>query len=111
MRHRWRAFAGGGTHKSLHGASNMGMSVLKAIRLGVVFGILLATASAADYLRGTLIRYSRLYLTPDTSSSVLGSMDRGRELVILETSPGWVHVTASLNEQKTVTGWIVDKGV
>ncbi len=89
----------------------MRMRVLKAIQLGVVLGLLLASANAADYLRGAMIRFARIYLTPDTSSAVLGSIDRGRDLVILETTPGWVHVTANLTEEKTVTGWIVDKGV
>lgn len=70
-----------------------------------------ALAHAADYQRATMIRFARIYLTPDTNSAVLGSIDRGRDMVVLESSPGWVHVTASLTEVKTVTGWIVDKGV
>jgi outer membrane protein assembly factor BamD (BamD/ComL family) len=89
----------------------MRMRVLRAIQLGVMLGLLLAAAVAADYQRGAMIRFARIYLTPDSNSSVLGSIDRGRDLVILETTPGWVHVTANLNEVKTVTGWIVDKGV
>jgi len=89
----------------------MRMRVLRAIQLGVVLGLLLGAAVAADYQRGAMIRFARIYLTPDSNSSVLGSIDRGRDLVILETTPGWVHVTANLTEVKTVTGWIVDKGV
>ena len=68
-------------------------------------------AAGADYQRAVMVRFARIYLTPDTSSAVLGSIDRGRELVILETTTGWVHATASLTEEKTVTGWLVDKGV
>ena len=89
----------------------MRMRVLRAIQVGVVLGLLLASAVASDYQRGAMIRFARIYLTPDSNSSVLGSIDRGRDLVILETTPGWVHVTANLTEVKTVTGWIVDKGV
>jgi outer membrane protein assembly factor BamD (BamD/ComL family) len=66
---------------------------------------------ASDYQRAAMIRFARIYLTPDNNSAVLGSIDRGRQAVVLETTPGWVHVTASLTQEKTVTGWIVDKGV
>lgn len=78
---------------------------------GMILCLLLPVAARADYQRAIMVRFARIYLTPDTSSAVLGSIDRGRELVIIETTPGWVHATASLTEEKTVTGWIVDKGV
>jgi hypothetical protein len=32
-------------------------------------------------------------------------------LVILETSREWLHVTANVTEERTVTGWLLDKGV
>ena len=38
-------------------------------------------------------------------------MDRGREIIVLETSREWVHVEANLTEERTVTGWVLDKGV
>ena len=44
-------------------------------------------------------------------SAKLGEVERGRELVFLETTHEWVHVMAMLGEEKTVTGWILDKGV
>ena len=78
---------------------------------GLVLAVLISTAAGADYQRAAMVRLARIYLTPDTNSAVLGSIDRGRSLVILETTPGWVHATASLTEVKTVTGWLVDKGV
>jgi len=78
---------------------------------GLVLAVLISTAAGADYQRAAMVRLARIYLTPDTNSAVLGSIDRGRGLVILETTPGWVHATASLTEVKTVTGWLVDKGV
>ena len=77
----------------------------------MILCLLMPVAARADYQRAIMVRFARIYLTPDTSSAVLGSIDRGRELVIIETTPGWVHATASLTEEKTVTGWIVDKGV
>ena len=79
---------------------------------------------AAD--RATTIRESVVYLSPATDSAKLANASRGRELVILESTRGWVHVEALLGftntpdpamiededaEQKTVTGWIQDKGI
>jgi hypothetical protein len=81
-------------------------------------------AQAAD--RVTLVREAVIYLNPATDSAKLGNAERGRELVILETTRGWVHVEALLGytntpdpamiededaDQKTVTGWIQDKGI
>jgi outer membrane protein assembly factor BamD (BamD/ComL family) len=62
---------------------------------------------------GTLIRVANLYLSPDTNSTKLAEIERGRELVVLEnTNPPWAHVEAFLDEEKTKTrsGWILDKG-
>jgi hypothetical protein len=76
--------------------------------------------------RAALVREAVIYLSPDVSSSKLGSAERGRELVILETTRGWVHVEALLGpartpdaaiveeeegSEKTITGWVQDKGV
>lgn len=66
----------------------------------------------ADVIRATTIRVAPLYLSPDTSSSKLGDVDRGRELIYLETSGNdWVHVEANLSDEKTVTGWMQKKGL
>ncbi len=60
---------------------------------------------------GTLIRVANMYLSPDTNSAKLAEIERGRELVVLENSSnGWAHVEALLSEEKTVSGWILDKG-
>jgi outer membrane protein assembly factor BamD (BamD/ComL family) len=81
---------------------------------------LLSTAASADVLRATLIRVATLYVSPDTNSAKLREIERGRELVIMETIPNWVHVEATLGikatvsdeqEPQVVTGWILDKGV
>lgn len=75
--------------------------------------------------RATLVREGVIYLNPAADSAKLGNAERGRELVILETTRGWVHVEALLGpvntpdpafvdeevEQKTVTGWVMDKGL
>ena len=78
---------------------------------------------AAD--RGTIVREAVIYLSPDTNSSKLADVERGRELILLDRSPKWLHVEALLgspardaafvmddeDQGKTVTGWVVDTGV
>jgi hypothetical protein len=66
---------------------------------------------AANYQRGAVVRTAQIYLSPDTTSAKLAEMDRGREIIILETSREWAHVEANLTEERTVTGWVLDKGV
>jgi len=76
-------------------------------------------AMAAE--RGTIIRKAVLYVAPDVGSAKLATADRGREAVVLERTPGWVHVIATLMDaaynpdpeatgERNVTGWMVDKG-
>jgi hypothetical protein len=61
--------------------------------------------------RGSLVRVANIYLSPDANSARLAEIERGRELVVLESSSnGWAHVEALLGEEKTVSGWILDKG-
>ena len=60
---------------------------------------------------GTLVRVAAIYLSPDTNSTKMAEIERGRELVILENSaPPWAHIEAFLGPEKTVSGWILDKG-
>lgn len=73
--------------------------------------LLMTTVACADALRGTTIRVTPIYLSPDATSAKLADIDRGREVVILETSREWFHVEAVLGEERTVTGWILSKGV
>jgi hypothetical protein len=68
-------------------------------------------ASAATYDRGAMIREAVIYVSPDTKSAKLGQIERGQELVVLESSREWLHITAELGEEKTVSGWILGKGV
>jgi outer membrane protein assembly factor BamD (BamD/ComL family) len=81
---------------------------------------LLSTTAVADPLRATVVRVASLYVSPDTKSAKMREIERGRELVIMETIPNWVHVEATLGIVATtsddqtaqvVTGWILDKGV
>ncbi len=88
----------------------------------ILFGHSLAFAAT----RGTLIREAIIYLSPDTSSNKLGQVERGRELILLDKTPNWLHVEALMGspfardpafvldddeEGKTISGWVVDTGV
>ena len=84
------------------------------MKLGVLIAfafIALAAASAADYQHCTVVRVANIYLSPDDTSAKLGEVERGREAIILETTPKWVHVEANVTEERTITGWILNKGV
>jgi len=54
---------------------------------------------AAD--RGTLVREAIIYLSPDATSNKLGQAERGRELVLLDRTPKWLHVEALLGLSQT----------
>jgi len=71
----------------------------------------LSISASAQAVRGAPIRVVTIYLSPDMASARLGDIDRGREVIILETTPKWVHVEANLTEERIVTGWIPDQGV
>ena len=99
--------------KKLSSPCSAGATLLRAF---LILGWLLALgsavpAAAATYERGAVVRVAQVYLSPDTSSAKLAEMDRGREIIVLETSREWAHVEANLTEERTVTGWVLDKGV
>src|SRR3954463_12383671 len=64
-----------------------------------------------DNKHGIMVRVAQLYLSPDATSSKLGEVPRGREVIILEQSRNWLHVLASITPEKDINGWIIDKGV
>ena len=87
---------------------------------------LLVSSLAFGAERAALVREAVIYLSPDTGSNKLGDAERGRELVLLDRSRGWLHVEALLGRQhapdpafdeddeedvKTITGWVLDSGV
>ena len=61
--------------------------------------------------RALPVREAVIYVAPDVTSVKLANLARGRELVILEKSPGWLHVLASVSPERDVNGWMLDKGV
>jgi hypothetical protein len=76
-----------------------------------------ALAFAAVGPRGTTIREGVIYISPDTGAAKLSNISRGRDVVVLERSTGWVHVVGTvesnpeLETERNVTGWMVDKGI
>src|SRR5438067_8952962 len=77
----------------------------------LVLALLFPASLSADVVRAATIRVAGLYLSPDASSTKLADIDRGREVIYLETSGDWIHVEANLTEERTVTGWTPSKGL
>jgi len=99
-------------------------SIAKLLHLTALILLGNSLLLAAD--RGTLVREAVLYLSPDTTSSKLGQVERGRELILLDKSRNWLHVEALLgsslapdpafvledeDEGKTISGWVLDTGI
>jgi outer membrane protein assembly factor BamD (BamD/ComL family) len=89
------------------------------LRFSPLLPVLLASTLtfAAVGPRGITIREGIIYVTPDTKSAKLSNIGRGREVVVLDHSPGWVQVVGTvevhpeLESERNVTGWMIDKGV
>jgi len=70
-----------------------------------------------------MLREGTIYITPDTTSSKLSNIGRGREVTVLERTPGWAHVVGTVDvtfnievggeerNERNVSGWVLDKGV
>jgi tetratricopeptide (TPR) repeat protein len=65
----------------------------------------------AQARRGAPLRVASIYIAPDPTSAKLGQIERGREVVVLETSRDWLKVEANLTEERTLTGWIQQKEI
>ena len=78
----------------------------------------------ADAVRGTVVQEEDIRVSPSTDAARLAQVSRGRELVILQSTPDWVQVEAILRnpsnaegatpeeqEGKTIPGWVPAKGV
>lgn len=82
--------------------------LMKAVSIAVLSCV---SAFAATYQRGAMVREATIYVSPDPSSAKLGDLGRGREVIILESPRDWVHVEANVTPERTITGWILYKGV
>lgn len=76
-----------------------------------IFLFISATCAFAQAERGVMQREANLYVSPDTKSTKLGRVLRGREVVVIETSKNFLKVFAELDNDRNVTGWILDKGI
>jgi len=83
---------------------------------------LAATAFAAPAERAIEIREASLYMSPDATSQKLGTIQRGREVAIIEASGEWLHVLAAFPpassnvlaedvHEREVTGWVRQPGI
>ena len=83
------------------------------LRIATICAWLLLTLSAVaqTYNRGTVVRNANIYISPDSNSSRLGDVGRGREVIILETTRNWMRVQANVTEERTIGGWLLSKGV
>jgi len=81
------------------------------------FLLLLFALPALAAERGIMVREAFIYVQPATQSAKLSNVGRGREATVLERTPGWIHVTATVKEggemgnDRDVSGWIQDKGL
>jgi hypothetical protein len=66
---------------------------------------------SAAIIRGAMMRVATIYVAPDATSAKLAEVDRGREVVVIQSSRDWINVEAQLTEDRVVTGWIMEKGV
>src|SRR5690348_11906814 len=89
----------------------MSRVMLGVLIAAAVFGTVAARADE-NTERAVCVRTANLYLSPDTNSQKLATVDRGRELAVLEHSGAqWLHVLASLGGERDVSGWVLDKGL
>jgi len=90
-------------------------SHLRPLLLLLLFASTFAVAAVGP--RGVTIREGVIYISPDTGAAKLSNIGRGREVVVLERSPGWIHVVGTVESnpemetERNITGWMIDKGI
>ena len=91
----------------------------------VVLLTFFSTAAAySQAQRGTLVHEATIRVSPSADTAKLGTAERGHEVVILDSSRDWTHVTAILSnpkreededndeaEGKTISGWVLSKAL
>jgi hypothetical protein len=95
----------------------------RSCRRFIPFLAIFFALSAFATERGIMLREGIIYISPDTSSMKLSNIGRGREVAVLDRTPGWAHVVGTVDvttsiefgeeerNDRNVTGWISDKGV
>jgi len=90
----------------------------------IVLLAIFSTTAHAQAQRGTLIHEETIRVSPSADTAKLGTAERGHELVILDSSRDWTHVTAILSnpkreedeedeesQGKTISGWVMSKSL
>src|SRR5207237_9724579 len=70
---------------------------------GIILCSLIALYSAAAFAvaeHATLVRAASLYLSPDTNSAKLSEVERGRELIILDTCRHLVRGEGMIGDER-----------
>ncbi|MGI9102816.1 MAG: tetratricopeptide repeat protein [Terriglobales bacterium] len=86
-------------------------------KLLAVILLMTLSALAAPAERGVMVRAAQIYLAPDATSAKLATIDRGREVAVMEKSREWVRVLATVSEPtessegRDISGWMLDKGI
>ena len=90
--------------------------MLKNLSLFFLLILLAPAALAAEH--GTLVRAGSLYVAPGTGSQKLMSIERGRDMVVLEHTSmdnnTWFKVFVTFiqgENRRDVTGWVVGQGL
>jgi len=88
----------------------------KKLSLALLLVLSIASSSAADKQRATLIREEYLYSSAGANSQKLSQVNRGTALTVLETSTAdgqpWMKVSMAADQaevSKEVTGWLPGK--
>ncbi len=102
----------------------MQLRKISSYRLLLAFVVFLSLPAFAgpNTERGVMIREGVIYISPDISSAKISDIGRGREVAVIERTPGWVNVVGTVDvvqgveydaeaEDRNVTGWILDKGI
>jgi len=74
------------------------MKRIKRLILGIPVVLVATGFSFADALRGTLVHEETLRVAPSVDAAKLSQVQRGHELIIIETSREWTHVQAIMME-------------
>jgi len=90
-----------------------------AFAAAIALVVLACVPARATVERGVMLREGIIYVSPSSDSAKISNIQRGREVAVLDHSPGWVQVLGTVevspdpeNEaDRNVTGWILDKGV
>jgi len=95
------------------------MKLKSAVLFLSLFGLNIFAFAQGEHC--TIVRQGVIYISPDKSSPKVADVERGRDLVALDSTPTWIHVEAVLAgrqrndedqpEPRIVTGWVLGKGV